>query len=602
MRNQDSKERVRAFAPPHMAALALMAIAMAVLPQRLAAQVSTTTVQGTVYRADGTPASGTLLVSWPAFTTPQNQAVAAGNLSTPIGADGFVSVNLTPNAAALPGGSYYTATYHLSDGTVNQEYWVVPASSTASIASVRAELQPSTVAVQSVSKAYVDSAIASVGTSWLPLAGGTLSGPLVLSADPTSSSQAATKHYADQLAAQNLPLSGGTISGQYGQNVVNPPMPSYINNPGIQQSAARSSGVTWNGEPTYTYPFPLDTVDNLNAVITAPGFNLGNQFSSSFPFGWKEVFPLSYSFTNNAQGQFINFNYMYQASLGDFKNHYDLLYSYLGCQAPGDECAGDHAGGMSEANAVPTGTVTKVTTAANGFVTLSASWSSDMNHIGAGRQMLDGKALLTGTVTSHAKASGETPELYAVTPGTGSITTSTAVGTLNAYCGPSATTYLAGPQTVTASCAVTVTSGAFAAGQTIVLAGNHFEVEQIASVAGSGSTQTITFPVRYGHESGSWVVEGGTQGCFVATANEGTAGSTTFLYPIGVAGAPDNGHLWTVPDAFGFTQAGPPTGWCSVLIPAPLAMAAARPLRYIPAAKFSTCRMRRTTTRSTATI
>jgi hypothetical protein len=186
---------------------------MAVLPLRVSAQISTTTVQGTVYRADGTPASGTLLVSWTAFTTPQNQAVAAGTESSAIGADGFVSLNLTPNASALPTGSYYTAVYHLSDGTVNQEYWVVPASANASIASVRAQLEPSTVAVQSISKAYVDSAISSLNGSWLSLAGGTMTGPLNLNTDPASANQAATKHYADQLAAAQLPLSGGTVTG-----------------------------------------------------------------------------------------------------------------------------------------------------------------------------------------------------------------------------------------------------------------------------------------------------------------------------------------------------------------------------------------------------
>lgn len=49
-------------------------LAMAGLSQ----SVTTTTVQGTVYQANGAPASGTLLVSWPAFTTAGNQAVAAG--------------------------------------------------------------------------------------------------------------------------------------------------------------------------------------------------------------------------------------------------------------------------------------------------------------------------------------------------------------------------------------------------------------------------------------------------------------------------------------------------------------------------------------------
>ena len=185
----------------------------ALLPLRLAAQLKTTTVQGTIYRADGTPASGTLLISWPAFTTPQNQAVAAGSTSATIGADGFVSVNLTPNAGSLPAGNYYTAVYHLNDGTVTPEYWVVPSAGTAAIASVRAQLQPSTVAVQPVSQSYVDSAIASLSGSWLPLAGGTLTGPLNLNTDPTASNQAATKHYADQLAAAQLPLNGGTLTG-----------------------------------------------------------------------------------------------------------------------------------------------------------------------------------------------------------------------------------------------------------------------------------------------------------------------------------------------------------------------------------------------------
>jgi hypothetical protein len=170
-------------------------------------------VQGTVYRADGKPASGTLLVSWPAFTTPQNQAVAAGTVNSSIGADGFVSLNLTPNASALPTGSYYTAVYHLSDGSVNQEYWVVPASANASIATVRAQLEPSTVAVQPLSKAYLDSAISSLNGSWLSLAGGTMTGPLNLNTDPAAGNQAATKHYADQLAQAQLPLSGGTVTG-----------------------------------------------------------------------------------------------------------------------------------------------------------------------------------------------------------------------------------------------------------------------------------------------------------------------------------------------------------------------------------------------------
>lgn len=84
--------------------------------------ISTTTVQGTVYLANGSPASGTLQLSWPAFTTASNQAVAAGKLTANIGADGVVSVNLAPNLGSSPAGLYYTAAYHMSNGTTSTEF------------------------------------------------------------------------------------------------------------------------------------------------------------------------------------------------------------------------------------------------------------------------------------------------------------------------------------------------------------------------------------------------------------------------------------------------------------------------------------------------
>lgn len=179
-------------------------------------QVTTTTVQGTIYRADGRATSGTLLVNWNAFTTASQQAVAAGSATGVIGADGFVSLQLAPNAGATPSGSYYSVVYHLSDGTVSKEYWVVPASTTASIANVRAQLEPASIAVQSVSKSYVDalvSAIAPTAGNYLPISGGSLTGPLQLGGDPVGAGQAATKHYVDGAVSQALPLSGGVVTG-----------------------------------------------------------------------------------------------------------------------------------------------------------------------------------------------------------------------------------------------------------------------------------------------------------------------------------------------------------------------------------------------------
>jgi hypothetical protein len=81
----------------------------------LAQTVPMTTVQDTVYRADGSAAQGTLLISWPEFTTSGGQAIAAGTTSVTLGAGGALSVALTPNAAAAPVNTVYTVVYQLND-------------------------------------------------------------------------------------------------------------------------------------------------------------------------------------------------------------------------------------------------------------------------------------------------------------------------------------------------------------------------------------------------------------------------------------------------------------------------------------------------------
>jgi hypothetical protein len=192
-----------------VACLAWMAMAAVALAQT----ISTTTVQGTVYAANGSPGSGTLQLIWPAFTTASGGAVAAGKTTATIGADGFVSVNLAPNLGSSPAGLYYTAIYHLSDGTASTEYWVVPSAAQASIAQVRSQVMPAAQAVQAVSKAYVDQAIQSVAQGNLTSTGGQLTGPLYLTGDPTQTLQAADKHYVDSSFAQAVPLAGGVVNG-----------------------------------------------------------------------------------------------------------------------------------------------------------------------------------------------------------------------------------------------------------------------------------------------------------------------------------------------------------------------------------------------------
>src|SRR5882724_2395051 len=76
-----------------------------------------TTVSDTVFRADGTPAAGTLLVSWPAFTTSSGTAIAGGTKSVTLGSGGALSTALVPNAGATPATTVYTVVYQLTDGT-----------------------------------------------------------------------------------------------------------------------------------------------------------------------------------------------------------------------------------------------------------------------------------------------------------------------------------------------------------------------------------------------------------------------------------------------------------------------------------------------------
>ncbi len=177
-----------------------LALTIAVATLTCRGQVTTTTVNDTVYHADGTVATGTILLTWPAFVTATGSTVAAGNLSVKIGTNGQVSMNLAPNVGATPAGTYYTAVYHLDDGTVSKEYWNVPNIPSTSVAAIRTMVMPASVAVQTITATQVNSLLG----AYLPLNGGTLSGALQLPSDPQSPKQAATKNYVDSAIA---PLS-----------------------------------------------------------------------------------------------------------------------------------------------------------------------------------------------------------------------------------------------------------------------------------------------------------------------------------------------------------------------------------------------------------
>ncbi len=170
------------------------------------AQIATTQVTDTIYRADGTAATGTVIVSWPAFTNSAGQSVPAGSTSAVIPAGGLLSVSLAPNAGAMPMGTYYTVVFHLDDGTVSRQYWVVPVSATpVHVSAIESTVLPTSVAMQTVSKAYVDTAIAAAvsghpldtSNPYVQKSGDTMTGALVLPSDPTAPLQAVDKQYVD---------------------------------------------------------------------------------------------------------------------------------------------------------------------------------------------------------------------------------------------------------------------------------------------------------------------------------------------------------------------------------------------------------------------
>src|SRR5580700_3405858 len=219
-----------------------------------------TSVVDTVYRADGSEAQGTLVITWPAFVQANGAAVAAGALNVTLGTNGALSVALAANAGANPAGVYYTVVYQLGPGEVRTEYWLVPTSSPATLAQVRTTPGSGTAApaasVQYVNsalagkanddavvhltgtetvtgtktfsvppnvptpvgtgdvtnKAYVDAAIGTVGAgTFLPTAGGAMTGALTLSGNPTAPLQASDKNYVDVLSAAKADLVSGLV-------------------------------------------------------------------------------------------------------------------------------------------------------------------------------------------------------------------------------------------------------------------------------------------------------------------------------------------------------------------------------------------------------
>ena len=90
-------------------------------------QTGLTTIQDTLFRADGTRFNGTLLIHWSTFDT-TNPGTVVQQSTTVTVVNGNLQVSLVPNAAATPPANVYTVQYQ-SDGREQfGETWSVPVS------------------------------------------------------------------------------------------------------------------------------------------------------------------------------------------------------------------------------------------------------------------------------------------------------------------------------------------------------------------------------------------------------------------------------------------------------------------------------------------
>ena len=89
---------------------------------------ATTTVKDTVYKSDGSLASGTVVITWQAFVSADTKPVFGGTKTVALN-NGALAVAMVPNSGGTPSGTSYHVKYYQSGGLFFEETWVVPTSS-----------------------------------------------------------------------------------------------------------------------------------------------------------------------------------------------------------------------------------------------------------------------------------------------------------------------------------------------------------------------------------------------------------------------------------------------------------------------------------------
>jgi len=106
------------------------------IPDRVAAAPALTTIQDTLYKADGTRFNGVAYIEWKSFQASDSSAIAASSVVVPI-VDGALRVRLVPTSNASAGAHYYVR--YNADGRLQfAESWnVIPSATPVDLAAVR---------------------------------------------------------------------------------------------------------------------------------------------------------------------------------------------------------------------------------------------------------------------------------------------------------------------------------------------------------------------------------------------------------------------------------------------------------------------------------
>src|SRR5271167_3836557 len=286
-------------------------------------------ISDTVYRADGTPAQGTVLVSWQGFTTAAGQAVTPGSLLVTLDANGGFNASVAPNTGASPAGTYYKAIFKLSDGTTETEYWVVPNAQTTTIGAIRSKLVPASQAAQFLTRDYADSTYVSLASTQ------TITGTKTFSVSPAvptpqNPTDAANKSYVDNNSGGAQQLLGQPNTWSSKQTFsVSPAVPtpqnptdaankSYVDNNsgGAQQLLGQAN--TWSGKQTFSVspavPSPQNPTDAANKSYVANNSGgtqlLGqpNTWSSKQTFSVSPAVPTPQNPTDAANKSYVDAN------------------------------------------------------------------------------------------------------------------------------------------------------------------------------------------------------------------------------------------------------------------------------------------------------